>query len=180
MASAWPMSWRRRCRSQKERSSLPCRSAASRNASTASFCIAAPCARCMAWRRYWRTELKNPLAGIRGAAQLLEDAVPDSEKNLTQLICDETDRIRNLIDRMESFGDTRSFPRKPVNIHEVLDRVRKIATTSFAREVHFTEVFDPSLPFVLGDFDQLVLVFLYLFWNVFDALPEGGGEIALT
>ncbi len=125
-------------------------------------------------------EIKNPLAGIRGAAQLLEEAVPDGDKNLTQLICDETDRIRNLIDRMESFGDTRSFPRKPVNIHEVLDRVRKIADTSFARDVHFTEVFDPSLPYVLGDFDQLVQVFLNLVRNAFDALPETGGEIALT
>ncbi len=125
-------------------------------------------------------EIKNPLAGIRGAAQLLEEAVPDSEKNLTQLICDETDRIRNLIDRMESFGDTRSFPRKPVNIHEVLDRVRKIARSSFAREVHFTEIFDPSLPFVLGDFDQLIQVFLNLVRNAFDASPETGADITLT
>ena len=68
-------------------------------------------------------EIKNPLAGIRGAAQLLEEAVPQSERYLTQLICDEADRIRGLIDRMEAFGDTRAFPRTPVNIHEVLDRV---------------------------------------------------------
>jgi two-component system, NtrC family, nitrogen regulation sensor histidine kinase GlnL len=81
---------------------------------------------------------------------------------------------------MESFGDTRSFPRRPVNIHEVLDRVRKIASTSFARDVNFTEIFDPSLPFVLGDFDQLIQVFLNLVRNAFDALPETGGEITLT
>ena len=125
-------------------------------------------------------EIKNPLAGIRGAAQLLEEALPDSEKNLSQLICAETDRIRTLIDRMESFGDTRSFPRAPVNIHEVLDRVRKVAETSFARDVQFTEVFDPSLPPVLGDFDQLIQVFLNLVRNAADALPEAGGEITLT
>ena len=125
-------------------------------------------------------EIKNPLAGIRGAAQLLEDALPDSEKNLTQLICAETDRIRNLLDRMESFGDTRSFPRLPVNIHEVLDRVRNVAQSSFARGVTFSENFDPSLPAVLGDFDQLVQVFLNLVRNASDALPDGGGEITLT
>jgi len=125
-------------------------------------------------------EIKNPLAGIRGAAQLLEDAVPDSEKNLTHLICAETDRIRTLIDRMESFGDTRNFPRNPVNIHEVLYRVRSIASTSFARDAMFIETFDPSLPPVLGDFDQLVQVFLNLVRNASDALPESGGEITLT
>jgi two-component system nitrogen regulation sensor histidine kinase GlnL len=125
-------------------------------------------------------EIKNPLAGIRGAAQLLEEAVPDSEKNLTHLICAETDRIRTLIDRMESFGDTRSFPRHPVNIHEVLYRVRSIASTSFAKDAMFVETFDPSLPLVLGDFDQLVQVFLNLVRNASDALPESGGEITLT
>jgi two-component system, NtrC family, nitrogen regulation sensor histidine kinase GlnL len=125
-------------------------------------------------------EIKNPLAGIRGAAQLLEDAVPESERPLTELICAETDRIRDLIDRMESFGDTRGLIRKPVNIHEVLDRVRKIAEAGFAGSATFTEAFDPSLPEVAGDFDQLVQVFLNLVRNASDALPESGGEIALA
>jgi two-component system nitrogen regulation sensor histidine kinase GlnL len=125
-------------------------------------------------------EIKNPLAGIRGAAQLLEESAPDCDKNLAQLICAETDRIRNLIDRMESFGDSRSFPRNPVNIHEVLGRVRNIAATSFAKNATFAEAFDPSLPPVLGDFDQLVQVFLNLVRNASDALPETGGEIFLT
>ena len=125
-------------------------------------------------------EIKNPLAGIRGAAQLLEEAVPPSDRTLTQLICDETDRIRDLIDRMESFGDRRAFVRTPVNIHEVLGRVRRVAETSFAKHISFSEVFDPSLPFVLGDKDQLIQVFLNLVRNAFDALPEQGGEITLT
>jgi two-component system, NtrC family, nitrogen regulation sensor histidine kinase GlnL len=125
-------------------------------------------------------EIKNPLAGIRGAAQLIEEHLPMSERDLTQLICSETDRIRALIDRMETFGDTRTLPRTPVNIHEVLDRVRRIAETSFARDVTFTEAFDPSLPRVAGDHDQLIQVFLNLVRNAADALPEKGGEITLT
>ena len=125
-------------------------------------------------------EIKNPLAGIRGAAQLLEDAVPPNEKSLTELICAESDRIRGLIDRMEAFGDTRAFPRDPVNIHQVLDRVRKVAESSFGRHVNFVEVFDPSLPPVRGDHDQLIQVFLNLVRNASDALPDTGGEITLT
>ena len=125
-------------------------------------------------------EIKNPLAGIRGAAQLLEEVIPASEKNLTQLICDEADRIRTLIDRMESFGDTRAFAREAVNIHEVLDRARKVAETSFARGVALSEQFDPSLPPVLGNRDQLIQVFLNLVRNAADAVPERGGEIVLA
>ena len=125
-------------------------------------------------------EIKNPLAGIRGAAQLLEDAVPANERPLTELICAEADRIRGLIDRMDAFGDTRAFPRDPVNIHEVLDRVRRVAETSFARHVKFVEVFDPSLPPVQGDRDQLIQVFLNLVRNASDAVPETDGEITLT
>ena len=125
-------------------------------------------------------EIKNPLAGIRGAAQLLEEALAPSEREMTQLIVAESDRIRGLIDRMEAFGDSRSFARHPVNIHEVLDRVRKVAETSFARGVSIVETFDPSLPQVLGDRDQLIQVFLNLVRNAADALPEGGGEITLT
>src|SRR6201996_9227824 len=125
-------------------------------------------------------EIKNPLAGIRGAAQLLEEALAPDEREMTQLIVAEADRIRGLIDRMEAFGDSRAFPRHPVNIHEVLDRVRKVAETSFARGVTIVESFDPSLPQVLGDRDQLIQVFLNLVRNAADALPEAGGEITLT
>ncbi|MGZ5923261.1 MAG: two-component system sensor histidine kinase NtrB [Rhizomicrobium sp.] len=125
-------------------------------------------------------EIKNPLAGIRGAAQLLEESGTEGDKTLTQLICDEADRIRALIDRMESFGDTRAIPREPVNIHEVLDRVRKVAESSFAKGVTIVETFDPSLPAVLGDRDQLIQVFMNLVRNAADALPEAGGEITLT
>src|SRR6185312_3206153 len=125
-------------------------------------------------------EIKNPLAGIRGAAQLIEESGTENDKALTQLICDESDRIRALIDRMESFGDTRAIPRTPVNIHEVLDRVRKVAESSFAKGVTIVENFDPSLPAVLGDRDQLIQVFMNLVRNAADALPEAGGEITLT
>jgi two-component system, NtrC family, nitrogen regulation sensor histidine kinase GlnL len=125
-------------------------------------------------------EIKNPLAGIRGAAQLIEEVLPREERNLTQLICQEADRIRDLIDRMESFGDSRALARHSVNIHEVLDRVRRVAETSFARGATFIENFDPSLPAVLGDRDQLIQVFMNLVRNAADALLESGGEITLT
>lgn len=125
-------------------------------------------------------EIKNPLAGIRGAAQLLEDAVPDSERSLTKLICDEADRIRALIDRMESFGDARALTRNPVNIHEVLDRVKRVARTSFGRDVRIVEVFDPSLPAVPGDNDSLIQAFMNIVRNAADAAPAEGGEIVLT
>ena len=124
--------------------------------------------------------IKNPLAGIRGAAQLLEEALGPDERQMTQLIVAEADRIRGLIDRMESFGDTRGFTRHPVNIHEVLDRVRKVAESGFARGISIVENFDPSLPPVSGDRDQLIQVFLNLVRNAADALPESGGEITLT
>lgn len=125
-------------------------------------------------------EIKNPLAGIRGAAQLIEEQLAPADRQMTQLIVAEADRIRGLIDRMESFGDTRAFVRHPVNIHEVLGRVRKVAETGFARAVTITENFDPSLPPVLGDHDQLIQAFLNLVRNAVDALPETGGEITLT
>ncbi len=125
-------------------------------------------------------EIKNPLAGIRGAAQLLEEQLAASDRQMTQLIVAEADRIRSLIDHMESFGDTRAFARHPVNIHEVLGRVRKVAETGFAHGVSMIEDFDPSLPFVLGDHDQLIQVFLNLVRNAADALPPAGGEITLT
>ncbi len=125
-------------------------------------------------------EIKNPLAGIRGAAQLLEESMAPEEREMTRLIIAETDRIRGLIDRMESFGDSRALVRGPVNIHEVLDRVRKVAESGFAQGITIAENFDPSLPPVLGDHDQLIQVFLNLVRNAVDAVGESGGEITLT
>ncbi|HKD47175.1 MAG TPA: ATP-binding protein [Rhizomicrobium sp.] len=125
-------------------------------------------------------EIKNPLAGIRGAAQLLEEQLPSAEREMTRLICEETDRIRGLIDRMEAFGDTSAFQRSPVNIHEVLGRVRRIAESGFASGVDFVESFDPSLPPVKGDHDQLIQVFLNLVRNAVDAAPQNSGEVIFT
>jgi two-component system, NtrC family, nitrogen regulation sensor histidine kinase GlnL len=125
-------------------------------------------------------EIKNPLAGIRGAAQLIEQNASESDRTLTRLICEETDRIRKLVDRMEVFTDRRPVDGKPVNIHEVLDHVRKLAKTGFARGVSFVESYDPSLPPVIGDQDQLIQVFLNLVKNACDAVGgQGDGEIVL-
>src|SRR6202035_5883606 len=82
-------------------------------------------------------EVKNPLSGIRGAAQLLEQDADDASRQLTQLICDETDRIVALVDRMEAFSDHEPLARGGVNIHEVLERVRRVAQSGFARHVRF-------------------------------------------
>src|SRR6185295_8987541 len=125
-------------------------------------------------------EIKNPLAGIRGAAQLLEDVVQPADRSLAQLICNEADRIRGLIDRMESFGDPMALTRNPVNIHEVLDRVKQVAETSFGRRLRIIETFDPSLPPVLGDRDNLIQAFMNIVRNAADAAPSESGEIVLT
>ena len=129
-------------------------------------------------------EIKNPLAGIRGAAQLIEQNASAADRTLTQLICEETDRIRKLVDRMEIFGDSRRLERHPVNIHQVLDHVRRIAEASFAKGIRFVENYDPSLPPIPGDRDQLIQVFLNLTKNAADAIAEGPapneGEIVLS
>ena len=103
-----------------------------------------------------------------------------SARQLTQLICDETDRIVALVDRMEAFSDHQPFARGGVNIHEVLERVRRIAQSGFARHVHFAEDYDPSLPLVHGNRDLLVQVFLNLIKNAAEASPAKGGEIVLA
>ncbi|WP_425420047.1 two-component system sensor histidine kinase NtrB [Oricola indica] len=114
-------------------------------------------------------EIKNPLSGIRGAAQLLEAAVSDEDRALTGLIREETDRIVSLVDRMEVFSDERPIEREPVNIHVVLDRVHQIAMSGFGRDISFVKQYDPSLPMVLGNKDQLIQVFLNLVKNACEA-----------
>ncbi|AGK57735.1 nitrogen specific signal transduction histidine kinase NtrB [Hyphomicrobium denitrificans 1NES1] len=115
-------------------------------------------------------EIKNPLSGIRGAAQLLEPGLSDEDRALTQLICSETDRIRTLVDRMEVFGDERPLAKEAVNIHDVLNHVRRIAEHGFGHGIRYVEDYDPSLPHVLGNRDKLVQVFLNLLKNAAEAI----------
>ncbi|MGC2142061.1 MAG: ATP-binding protein [Methylovirgula sp.] len=126
-------------------------------------------------------EIKNPLSGIRGAAQLLEAEVSDEDRALTRLICEETDRIVKLVDRMDAFSDNRPLERESVNIHTVLDHVKRIAQAGFARNLRISENYDPSLPPVLGNRDQLIQIFLNLVKNAAEAIGErSNGEIELS
>ena len=127
-------------------------------------------------------EIKNPLSGIRGAAQLIEPALGDEDRALAQLICAETDRIRNLVDRMEVFGDERPLLKEPVNIHAVLDHVKRLAETGFARGLKINKDYDPSLPPLSANRDKLVQAFLNLIKNAAEAIGErpDPGRIVLS
>jgi len=127
-------------------------------------------------------EIKNPLSGIRGAAQLLEQSAGEDDRTLTRLICDEADRIVKLVDRMEVFSDERPIEREPVNIHAVLEHVKRLAQSGFARHIKIVETYDPSLPPVFANRDQLVQVFLNLMKNAAESIGESAidGEIQVT
>ncbi len=120
-------------------------------------------------------EIKNPLSGIRGAAQLLEKHGSEDDRALTRLITDETDRIVRLVDRMEVFSDERPIERDPVNIHAVLEQVKTAARSGFARDIEIDEYYDPSLPPVSGNRDQLVQIFLNLAKNACEAMDGIAG-----
>jgi two-component system nitrogen regulation sensor histidine kinase GlnL len=128
-------------------------------------------------------EIKNPLAGIRGAAQLLKSGAKAEDAPLAQLIMSETDRIHRLVDRMQAFSEETSPIREPVNIHVVLDRVRALAVNGVADGLVMKEIYDPSLPPALGDEDQLIQIFLNLVKNAAEAAHSRGdnrGEITVT
>lgn len=127
-------------------------------------------------------EIKNPLAGIRGAAQLLKSGAKADDAPLAQLIVDETDRVRRLVDRMEAFSDDALPSLSAINIHQVLDRVRALAANGVADGLSLREQYDPSLPPVLGDEDQLIQIFLNLVKNAAEAAHsrgDGRGSIGI-
>jgi two-component system nitrogen regulation sensor histidine kinase GlnL len=127
-------------------------------------------------------EIKNPLSGIRGAAQLLEQSADEDDRLLTRLICDETDRIVKLVERMELFGEERPIERGPANVHGILDHVKRLARSGFGRHIRFVENYDPSLPPVLANRDQLIQVVLNLMKNAAEAIgmDTPDGEITLA
>lgn len=119
-------------------------------------------------------EIKNPLSGIKGAAQLLDGRVQETDRALTSLLLDEVDRICTLIDRMDLFREAHPGHAVPVNIHEVLDRCQRVAEAGFGRDNRFQTAYDPSLPPVLGERDRLMQVFLNLIKNACEAAGPGG------
>ncbi len=128
-------------------------------------------------------EIKNPLAGIRGAAQLLKLGASPADVPLAQVIVDEVDRIRRLVDQVEAFSDERVTAKRAVNIHRVLDRVRTLVASAFGGEIKFADAYDPSLPMALGDEDQLVQIFLNVAKNAAEAALERGdgrGEVTIA
>lgn len=121
-------------------------------------------------------EIKNPLAGISGAAQLLSMGLSGEDRELTELIVAETRRIVKLLEQVERFGDLRPPEQKPVNIHDILDRARRSALVGFAAHMQIVEDYDPSLPPTVGDADQLLQVLSNLLRNAAEA---GGTTIRL-
>ncbi|MEM8979127.1 MAG: ATP-binding protein [Pseudomonadota bacterium] len=124
-------------------------------------------------------EIKNPLAGINGAAQLLSMNLSQEDLEMTDLIVAETRRIVKLLDQVEMFGNLRPPERKPVNVHDVLDRARKSAMVGVGAHMHFIETYDPSLPPTYGDPDQLLQVLMNLIKNASEAADKDGGKIWL-
>jgi two-component system nitrogen regulation sensor histidine kinase GlnL len=128
-------------------------------------------------------EIKNPLAGIRGAAQLLKGGIRTEDMAFAQLIVDETDRIHRLVDRMEAFSEDAAPLQQPVNIHRVLDRVRALAVNGVADGLVLRDNYDPSLPPTIGDEDMLIQIFLNLVKNAAEAAHsrgDGRGEVTIT
>ena len=126
-------------------------------------------------------EIKNPLSGIRGAAQLLDSQVGESGQAMTRLIRDEVDRVTALIDRMEAFTDLRPLVRAPENIYAILEHARAVAAAGFGDRIDILDAYDPSLPPVFVNRDALVQVVLNLIKNAAEAVPEGKrGTVLLT
>ena len=124
-------------------------------------------------------EIRNPLAGISGAAQLLAMNANDEDQKLAEMIEQETKRIGVLVNRFEAFGDDRPVARSPVNVHDVLDRAVRSALAGFGAAHNFLKEYDPSIPDAAGDEDQLLQVFQNLLKNACEAMETEGGSVRL-
>ncbi len=117
-------------------------------------------------------EVKNPLAGIRGAAQILEKNIENNEIVMTDLIINEVDRIKRLIDNLQVFDASIPINLKPINIHSILRHVKDVMINSSDKRIKITEAFDPSIPDVIGNEDQLIQVFINLIKNSIEAFSD--------
>ena len=122
-------------------------------------------------------EIKNPLASIFGAAQLLQESSIDNKETLISIIIDETKRIESLIDRVELLGEVSINALSQINIHDVLDKVKRNASEGYGSHIQFVEDYDPSIPLILGDFELLIQAFHNLFKNACESVKKKGGKI---
>lgn len=125
-------------------------------------------------------EIKNPLAGIKGAAQLLHDGLNAEEKTLTDLITQEVDRIDHLVSTMEDFSDPRPLQKSAQNIHEILDHALKVVSQGASKTLSIKTLYDPSLPPISGHRDKLIQVFINLIKNAVEAVENDGGTLTVS
>lgn len=123
-------------------------------------------------------EVKNPLAGIKGAAQLLEADLDAEGQSLTRMIVEESDRVAALLDRMEGFAGGANLVLAPVNIHEILDHCLNVAQASYGAHMKIKRSYDPSLPLVNGHRDLLIQAFINIIKNASEA-TEFNSEITV-
>ncbi len=127
-------------------------------------------------------EVKNPLGGLRGAAQLLAKELPDDRlRDYTNIIIEEADRLRNLVDTM--LGPNKAPQVQPTNVHEVLERVRHLAEAEFGGDIRIVRDYDPSIPELMGDREQLIQATLNIVRNAVQALKaniEAGNPAQIT
>lgn len=114
-------------------------------------------------------EIKNPLGGIRGAAQLLSK-LHSGVEDYTTVIIEEADRLRNLVDNM--LGPNKALKKQPTNVHEVLDRVKQLIRAEGSNDINITCDYDPSIPEITGDKEQLIQATLNIARNAMQAMYE--------
>ena len=125
-------------------------------------------------------EIKNPLAGITGAAQLLASTLDGDDRDLTDLIVVEARRIVKLLEQVERFGDLRPPERRAVNVHDILDRARRSAMVGAAAHMEISEAYDPSLPPAWVDHDQMLQAVSNLIVNAAQVGGQGGRILLRT
>ena len=125
-------------------------------------------------------EVKNPLAGIKGAAQLLEADLDGNGQSLTRMIVEESDRVAALLDRMEGFAGGANLVLAPLNIHEILDHCLNLAQASYGAHMNIIRSYDPSLPLVNGHRDLLIQAFINIFKNASEASDKYGEIVIKT
>ena len=119
-------------------------------------------------------EVKNPLAGIKGAAQLLESDLDGDDQNLTRMIVEECNRVTALLDRMEGFAGGANLVLAPLNIHEILDHCLNLAQASYGAHMKIRRSYDPSLPLINGHRDLLIQAFINIIKNASEATDMNG------